>query len=83
MWRVFLYFIALSAALTFLRYAILWIGGHFQKRSLEKRLGQGTDATIESLLEDWRRKTGRALWFNLVGIPTIAITAIILVAQYA
>jgi hypothetical protein len=83
MGRVFLYFVALSAALTVLRFAILWLAGFFQKRSLQKRLGKGADAAIETLLDDWRRKTGRALWFNLVGIPSIAVTAIILVAQYA
>jgi hypothetical protein len=83
MWRLFLYFLVLAAVLTVLRYLILLLGEPFQRRSLQKRLGTGTDKIVESLVDDWRKKTGRRLWFNFVGIPSIAFMAIILVAQYA
>ncbi|TLX16521.1 hypothetical protein [Rhizobium sp. MHM7A] len=83
MWRLFLYFLVLSAVLTVLRFIILLVAEPIQRRSLKKRLGEGTDKTLESLVADWRKKAGRSLWFNFVGIPSVAFMAIILIAQYA
>jgi hypothetical protein len=83
MWRLFVYFSVLAAVLTVLRYVILSLGEPFKRRSLQKRLGPGTEKTLETLVDDWRKKTGRSLWFNFVGIPSVAFMAIVLIAQYA
>lgn len=83
MWRLFLYSLMLAAALTALRCIILMVSEPIQRRSLKKRLGPGTEVTIETLMDEWRQKTGRSLWFNFVGIPSAAFMAIILIAQYA
>lgn len=83
MWRLFLYFLVLAAVLTVLRYVILLIAEPIQRNSLKKKLGEGTSTTLEALVDDWRKKTGRSLWFNFVGIPSVVFMAIVLIAQYA
>lgn len=83
MWRLFLYFLVLAAVLTVLHYVILLLGEPFKRRSLRKRLGSDTDKTLETLVDDWRKQTGRTLWFHFVGIPSVAFMAIVLIAQYA
>jgi hypothetical protein len=83
MWRLFLYSLVLAAVLTVLRYLILFVLEPIQRNSLKKRLGEDTSVTVETLVADWRKKTGRSLWVNFVGIPSVFFMAIILIAQYA
>ncbi len=79
--RYFEFLFMIVIALTLLRWAILVVGVVVQRSHLRKKFGWNAEKTVETQLDHWRTKTGRALWLNLVGIPILIFFALIFISR--
>ncbi len=81
MWRELAYFLELAAVCTLLRFLILLIWEQKQRFTFRRQFGKNAETTVEMHVASWRKKTGRWLWFNLVGIPLVTFFIILYVGS--
>lgn len=73
--------VMLGVVLTILRIVILFVLEQYQRLSYRRQFGQDAESTVETHIASWRRKTGRWLWINFVGLSFGVFCIILFIAQ--
>jgi hypothetical protein len=81
MWRELYLFLELAAALTVLRLFIMFFLEKKQRFTFKRQFGENADVTVETQIASWKKKTGRWLWINMVGIPLVVFFVILFIAS--
>lgn len=81
MWRELYTLVAFATFLTVIRFVLLFLLEIQKRYTLNRQFGQDAEKTIESHIVAWRRKTGRWLWINFVGLSFGVLVIILFIAQ--
>jgi hypothetical protein len=81
MWRELYLFLELAAVLTVLRLAIMFFWEQKQRFTFKRQFGESASTTVEIQIASWKKKKGRWLWINMVGLPLLVFFVILYIAN--